>query len=256
MRIKEFLKSKFAIKLYILTLALFVSGIVCDRVILPWYINLGGVVKVPNVIGLKSDKAIELLKSINLEPIEAGKRYDKNFPEGTVIYQTPTPNMNVREGRRIYLTISSGEEYLEVPNLIGKTIKEAKILLINAGLRLGSVYYDSTAIDSPPEIIISQSIPVSSKVKPNSFVSVTLPKPQIEDKIIVPSLINVSLKEAEKIILSSNLSIGKIISVYRADLLPNTVVDQFPRPGDPVDEGTEINLWIVIELENKNLPEN
>jgi len=256
MKIIDILKSKKAIKSYILILILFISGVVCDRVILPWYINLGGVVKVPNVIGLKTEKAIELLKSVNLNPIEAGKRFDSNYPEGTVIYQTPTPNMNVREGRRVYLTISGGEEYSEVPELKGKTVKEAKMLLINNGLRLGTINYDSTTIDANPDIIIAQSIPATSKVKPNTFISITLPKPYIEGKIVVPSLINKSLNEAEKIILFSNLITGKIIYVYRSDLVPNSVVDQYPRPGDVVDEETAINLWVVEEPENKHFPEN
>jgi len=256
MKIIDILKSKKAIKSYILILVLFISGVVCDRVILPWYINLGGVVKVPNVIGLKSEKAIELLKSVNLDPIEAGKRFDNNYPEGTVIYQTPTPNMHVRDGRRVYVTISGGEEYSEVPELKGKTVKEAKILLINNGLRLGSINYDSTTIDANPDIIIGQSIPATSRVKPNTFVSITLPKPYIEGKIVVPSLTNKSLNEAEKMILSSNLSTGKIVYVYRNDLIPNSVVDQYPRPGDVVDEGTAINLWVVEEPENKHFPEN
>lgn len=256
MTITEILKSRRAIKVYIACLILFVSGIVCDRVVLPWYINIGGVVKVPNVIGMKTDKALELLRSLNLDPIESGTRFDETYPEGSVIFQTPTPNMNVREGRRVYLTISGGEEYFEVPDLIGKSIKDAKILLLSSNMRMGTVSYDSTDT-SGGETIIRQSIPKNSKVKPETYISVTLPKQPSLGNISVPSLVNRSLTEAEKILASDKLITGKIIRVYRSDLNPNTVVDQYPRAGDLVEEGKEINLWVVDEPSNKvHLPEN
>jgi eukaryotic-like serine/threonine-protein kinase len=256
MSIIEKLKSRRAIKVYVAFLILCVSGIVCDRVVLPWYINLGGVVKVPNVVGLDYNKAVELLKGVNLSPIEAGKRFDHTYPEGAVIFQSPMPNMNVREGRRIYLTISSGDEYVEVPDLIGKGVKEAKILLLNAGLRMGMISYDSTDT-SGGEQIIRQSVPRNSKVQPESFVGVTLPKPPSEGNCAVPNLINKSLTEAEKYLIQNKFAVGKIIYVYRTDLNPNTVVDQYPRAGDLVEEGKEINLWVVDEPSNKNhLPEN
>ena len=256
MSIIEILKSRKAIKVYIAFLILCISGIMCDRVILPWYINLGGVVKVPNVIGLDYNKAVDLLKSVNLNPMEAGTRFDHNYPAGSVIFQSPMPNMNVREGRRIYLTISGGDEYFEVPDLIGKTVKDAKILLLNSGLRMGMVSYDSSDT-SNSETIIRQSIPKSTKVKPETYVSITLPQPPSAGNFTVPNLINKSLTEAEKFLLQNKLTTGKIIYVYRADLNPNTVVDQYPRAGDQVEEGKEINLWVVDEPSNKNhLPEN
>lgn len=256
MNIVELLKSRKAIKLYVAFLLLCTLGIVCDRVVLPWYINLGGVVKVPNVIGLKKEKAEELLTSVNLQPIESGRRYDRNYPEGTVIFQTPNPNMNVRESRRVYLTISSGEEYFEVPDLIGKSVKDAKILLLNSGLRLGTISHD-TSDTSFSELIIKQSVPKGAKVRPGEFVGVTLPLTKSEGDIPVPLVINKSLTEAEKIFNSTKLVTGKIIYVYRSDLIPNTVVDQFPRAGELVEEGKEISLWVVEEPSNKTkLPEN
>lgn len=256
MSILEIFKSRKAIKVYIAFSILLVSGIVCDRVILPWYVNLGGVVKVPNVIGLKYEKAVELLGSVSLTPMDGGKRFDSNYPEGTVIFQTPTPNMNVREGRRIYLTISSGEEYFEVPDLIGKSIKEAKIMLLNANLRIGMISYDSTDT-SRSESIIRQSVPKGAKVKPETYVGITLPQPPSEGNLAVPNLINKSLTEAEKTIVLNKLTKGKVIFVYRNDLNPNTVVDQYPRAGDLVEEGKEISLWVVEESSNKtHIPEN
>jgi serine/threonine-protein kinase len=238
-----------AIKLYVTFILLCLSGIVCDRILLPWYTNLGGVVIVPEVVGIDKTRAFKLLRDIKLDPIEAGDRFDYNYPEGTVIFQSPLPNMSVREGRRVYLTISSGEEFFIVPDIVGKNITEAKITLLNAGLRLGNIIYDSYN-NSSPDLVIHQSIPAITKVKPGTVITVTIPKPQSEGNLVVPLLTNKSLNEAERVLAHARMTTGKIIYVYRNDLLPNTVVDQFPRAGDLVQEGKEIHLWVVEETRN------
>jgi serine/threonine-protein kinase len=246
MSVFRIFKSSGAVKLYITFILFCVSGIVCDRVLLPFYTNLGGVVIVPDVVGLDKRQAFDLLKSAKLDPIEAGTRFDYQYPEGTVTFQSPLSNMNVRKNRRIYLTISSGEEFFIVPNLIGKNINDAKIILLNAGLRLGTITYDINN-NSGLDLITRQHIAANSKAKPESAINVTVPKQQSEGNLIVPLLTNKSLNEAEKILAHAKMTIGKIIYVYRDDLIPNTVVDQFPRAGDLVEEGREIHLWVVEE---------
>jgi len=245
------LKFKFSgiTKLFFAFMLLCISTIVCDRIALPWYTNLGGVVVVPDIVGIDKAKAFQLLRNVKLDPIEAGDRFDYKYPEGTVIFQSPLPNMNVREGRRIYLTISSGEEFFIVPDLVGKSLNDAKIILLNSGLRLGTITYDSTD-RSALDLIKHQHIPVATKVKPGTMINIILPKLKSEGNLIVPLLTNKSLNEAERILAYSRMTTGKIIYVYRNDLLPNTVVDQFPRAGDLVEEGKEIHLWIVQEIKN------
>jgi eukaryotic-like serine/threonine-protein kinase len=247
-------KSRKAIKIYIICALLLVLGTVCDRAILPWYVNLGGVLKVPSVIGLKEEAAFRLLQKADLLPLEGGKRYDAQYPEGTVIFQSPLPGTNVREGRRIYLTISGGEEFGEVPDLSGRTLRDAKIALLNCNLRLGSVTYDSASV-LPNEVVVGQSQPKFKKVKPGSYIGVVLSFGVKQGQIKVPGLTNKSVTEATNILHQNNLSVGKINYVIRIDLNPNTVIDQFPRAGNLVNEGQPVELWVTKDAEI-NFPEN
>jgi eukaryotic-like serine/threonine-protein kinase len=253
--IKKSLVSRKAIKVYSGFILFLLLCVVCDRAVMPWYVNLGGVVKVPNVVGMKKEKAMAILKASNLEVIEAGKRFDKMYlDEGIIIFQSPIANLKVRENRRIYLTISAGEETVEVPDLIGKSIADAKVALITVNLRMGAKTYDSTNIQES-EIIIGQAIPKGRKVKPNSYIGITVTMTNKPGQIQVPNLKNKSLTEAEVIIPQSKLKVGKIHEVLRSDLNPNTVVDQYPLPGTSVEEGKEIELWVVREPDSP-LPEN
>jgi serine/threonine-protein kinase len=65
--------------------------------------------------------------------------FSEDIPEGSVVRTEPEAGTEVREGDEITVFVSSGEETVPVPSLIGQTRNEANITLTQAGLRLGNV---------------------------------------------------------------------------------------------------------------------
>ena len=51
--------------------------------------------------------------------------------------------------------------------------------------------------------------------------------------------------EAEKLLIGARLKVGNISFQPSFDLLPNTVVDQYPRAGEMVNGGQAVDLFIV-----------
>jgi beta-lactam-binding protein with PASTA domain len=93
--------------------------------------------------------------------------------------------------------VSSGEQKIEVPNLVGKSVREAKLILEKSGLKLGELSYDFS--DEVPEgAIISQSIPEKSKVSSGTFVSVVVSLGNAEGKVQVPNLIGLPFSKLNK----------------------------------------------------------
>src|ERR1035437_6649449 len=110
--------------------------LIMDNLILPWYVS-SPEVKVPKVIGLKEDDAVRILKEADLSPIVSDTTFDERFPKGSVIVQKPMTGDVVKKGRRVYIFISGGEPYVNVPILKGRSLKEAKLSLGRVGLKLG-----------------------------------------------------------------------------------------------------------------------
>ena len=54
-----------------------------------------------------------------------------------------------------------------------------------------------------------------------------------------------TLAEAEKLLLEAGLRVGNITYQPNFDLLPNTVVDQYPRSGEPARQGQQVDLFVV-----------
>jgi beta-lactam-binding protein with PASTA domain len=70
--------------------------------------------------------------------------FNPNFPKYSVIEQIPEAGEFVKENRKIYLTLNrSGYVFLEVPNVIGKTRRQAAPTLVSMGFKIGKIEYSS-----------------------------------------------------------------------------------------------------------------
>ncbi len=215
-----------------------------DSILMPWYVTRGGSLLVPDVTSLPFEEAKVKLDSLGLQPRQGDIRPDPQHPEGTVILQNPSPGTKVKLGRRVYLTLSGGEILVEVPSLKGRSSRDSKFALERNGLKLGSESYE-VSNDFPTNTIIEQSIPANTKVKKGTFVSVTISQGPATERILVPEVIGKTLGEAEKLLLQRRLKLGNITYQVSPDLLPNTVIEQYPRSGDFVSIGQAIDLFVV-----------
>ncbi|HET6272078.1 MAG TPA: PASTA domain-containing protein [Bacteroidota bacterium] len=232
-------------KKFLYTLAALIGGfLLLDNVILPWYVNHGDTQPVPKITDLPLELAKAKLDSAGLQPVEAETRPDPRAPQGTVVSQNPQPDAVVKQGRRIYLTISGGEALVNVPPLRGRSLRDAKFTLERNGLRLGTVGY-ATSDQYPENTIVEQSVGSGSRVVKGSAVNIVVSRGKVLQQITVPDFLGKTLTEAERLIVQQKLKLGNITYQASFDLIPNTVVDQFPRPGDQVPEEQAIDLFVV-----------
>ncbi len=218
--------------------------ILLNYVVMPLYVNHGSTLYVPRVIGLPVAQAQKILDSAGLQAVEAETRPDPVQPPGTVTAQNPFAQAVVKHGRRVYLTVSGGDVLIPVPLLRGRSSRDARFALERAGLRLGGISY--AVSDAYPEnTIVDQSVAPETRVARGSAVNIVVSRGNVVEETVVPSLIGKSATEAGKILRESGLNIGNITYQPSFDLLPNTVVDQFPRAGDPAKRGQTVDLFVV-----------
>ena len=102
-------------------------------------------IKVPDLAKLSLDLAEEKLAELDLRFVVLdSSNYNPDFPKHSVIEQLPEAGEFVKENRKIYLTLNrSGYVFLEVPNVIGKTKRQAAPTLVSMGFQIGEIEYSS-----------------------------------------------------------------------------------------------------------------
>jgi beta-lactam-binding protein with PASTA domain len=221
-----------------------------DSFIMPFYVQKGKTTTVPDVVGLSIGEAKKKLLDIGLEPKEAEYKTDKRYKIGTVVLQNPNAESKVKYGRGVYLTISGGEAHVDVPNLRGKSIREAAFNLERCGLKLGSISYEPSE-DIFPNTIIRQEIQPNTEVTSGSNINVIVSQGRSTNMRIVPNVLSKTLTETEKVLTDTGFRTGKITYQINLDLLPNTILDQYPHAGELMQMGAAIDLIVAQKTEMK-----
>lgn len=223
--------------------------VLIDRTIMPYYTRHGAEVEVPDVVEMHVTEADSLLRIHGFRLVVEREQYDWNYPEGTVVNQNPEAFALTKPGRRIYVTLSIGEKLSTMPNLVGKSARDAIFAAQSAGLSLTDDCFGYEYSNYYPEgVVMAQSIPPGTKLRRDTPLHATVSLGTLPHEFTVPNLIGQSLDRAKKIILTSGLEIGEIIFVLREDLLPNTVITQFPEPDIKTERGQLVDL-VVSALE-------
>ncbi len=124
-------------------------------------INKKDRVIVPNLLGMPLAEARTVAQQTNLQIAVEDEEYNDEYPEPqTVIRVSPAPGTPVYEGSEVRVVISLGSTRVDVPDLRGLTIAEARRQLDAVGLRLGSqVQYRSSSRYEKGQIIDSSPGP-------------------------------------------------------------------------------------------------
>lgn len=230
-------------KLLIIFLGIVALFFLFNSVLMPWYVKQSDTAVVPNVLGLNYIDAKKKLEAVGLELKQGDVRYDENKPIGEILDQNPPAGQVVKYGRRIYLTICGGEQLMEVPNLVGRSIRDAKFSLEQRNLLIGETVRKSSN-QFKEDFVISQIVQPGSKVKKQSKIDLIISDGMVLGDLKVPDVISKTLNDAKKIITDSKLRLGKITYQVNNDLPEGKVVDQYPKAGKSGNENTAVDLFV------------
>lgn len=115
----------------------------------------GREVEVPNLAGMTMSEANNLASSLGLNLNIENHFYSTVTPAGRVLSQYPAPGTKVRREWVMRITESIGPQKVSVPNVIGKTEREATVTIRRLSLDLGTVAY--IAAPGQAGIVLSQT---------------------------------------------------------------------------------------------------
>ena len=142
MRFIDFIFSKLFLKH--LLLAIVVGNVIFwgSLFFLNLYTRHGEAIPVPNLEGLSMEQALKKLQENNMQGIIADSVFLTDKPKGTIIDQNPPVNFKVKNGRKVFLTINSFfPERVQMPNMVGVSLRQAKAMLETYGLKVGKLRY-------------------------------------------------------------------------------------------------------------------
>ncbi len=211
---------------------------------------------VPNFVNMSLDEALEAADDHNLRLVIADSVYVNSRPAGSVFRQTPTAGAAVKNGRRIFIVINSLQpRMVDMPNVIGYSLRQAKTVLVAAGLHVGRLNYVS---DMATNNVLGQrykgaTITAGKAIPAESEIDLTIGKSDWSEATLVPLLAGYTLVEAKDALAESSLNAGNVqydqsVKTY-TDSLTARIFKQFPTTGENITLplGAQVNLWLTVD---------
>jgi eukaryotic-like serine/threonine-protein kinase len=203
--------------------------------------NGTGTVAIASVVGQPEEVAKQTLvdQGFAANNITTKKAASSDVDEGKVSAQDPPASTTVATTTAIVLTISSGPNAIEVPDVSGKTQTAARQAIESAGLTVGDVTTEENTSENPNRV--TRTVPAAGdQVAPNTQVKIYLSSPTVT----MPNLIDKTEKAAKAQLKKVDLNVDTA-SEPSADAAPGTVIRTSPDAGTKVERGSTVTLVLA-----------
>lgn len=216
--------------------------------------NHGEHISVPDFMGLTFKEAQAVAEETGVRVQIVDSVYAKKG-RGLVREQNPAPGSQVKEGRRVLLTMNAfGVKKVAVPNLIGYSTRQAMAELGTRGLSLGKIVYVS---DMATNNVLKQrykgrNIEPGTMIEAEASIDLVVGLNSDNSQTVIPDVSGKRSTEASREINEYYLNVrslryDKTVKTYE-DSVKAVVYKQAPEASElPVKMGTEVTLYLIVE---------
>lgn len=215
---------------------------------LPWTTNHGETITVPKLTGKTISEIESDLTARNLRYQVNDSSYVPETKPFTILAQHPVEGSNVKEHRKIYLSVSSiNPPKIKMPALIDGSLKNAEISLKGSGLLLGHV---KTVPSLYLNLVVDQTVN-GVTIKPGTYIAkgtkidLSVGDGSKGEDAEVPSLIGMNVEEAKDALQKLGLDLGDIEQDNNSNMSTGTITKQIPAKGTVLKTGDFVGIWIA-----------
>ena len=207
------------------------------------YLNVGEAT-VPPVVGMHVDEARHVLEERDLKVSVSTQPHD-TVKKDHVISQDLPANSVVKKGRVIVLVVSAGQDLVDVPDVVGFSLEEAKYTLFNQKFKVEALEEDRVYSDLEEGKVAEQEPKGKTEAPRGSTIKLHIskgPKPEMKQ---VPSLIGLTQEAARTELSSLGLALDETISqTESSEYLSGQIVQQEPTANSELAKGGKIKITI------------
>ena len=201
-------------------------------------------VEIPKVAGQTVAEAKENLKKANFEIGEEKAEASDTVEEGRVIRTDPDAGSARKEGTKVNLIISSGQQSFKIGNYIGR--KSTDVIAELKGKKVPEnliKVVEEESSETEAGLVMKQSLPEGTTYDLSKATEITLTVAKKVTSVPMPSYIGSSLEFTKNNLIQivgvkeANIEVVEV-STAPEGTIEDTVVSQSPKPGEGVDLNT------------------
>ncbi|MCL7497727.1 Stk1 family PASTA domain-containing Ser/Thr kinase [Streptomyces sp. MCA2] len=204
-----------------------------------WYINFGQFTTVPPVLDMTQAKAEKTLRDDGLG-VKVVRGFSSNVERGHVMKTDPANGKQIRGTGTVTLTISRGPEIVDVPDLSGTPVADAKRKLRDRGLVPGTVTREFNEEVAKGSVIRTDPAG-GSKRRPDTAVGLTVSRGTAID---VPGVLGSDRTDAVSTLRAAGFQVRFADQPVFSTQDKGTIARQTPVEGGKLGKGDTVTLTL------------
>ncbi|NLT39648.1 MAG: Stk1 family PASTA domain-containing Ser/Thr kinase [Clostridiales bacterium] len=205
-------------------------------------------ITVPDLVGKMLDDVINNEKYKDFEIIQGKTQESDVYVEGTILEQVPLYGALVKKGATITVTVSSGSTVISMPDLVGKSWRQAQEDLKSA--LDGSILYsiETFYMISENETegnVISTEPESGARLRNGANITVIISRGANITLVEVPDVVGMMQSQAVSALTERGLIVGTVTEVEN-DEEAGRVVFQSYAPGSEVEKGIVVDIRVSL----------
>lgn len=219
----------------------FLAILVFHFVFMPITVDHGKEIAVPDVVGLSFDDANQVLQKVELSGAVVSERVSLEWPRGTVLEQDPPPYLRTRKERGVGLVLSLGRGVVDVPDIIGESLRHAELILAREGIPVGHV--SRRPSEEPAEQVLALSPSPGSTCIRGRSVDVLISSGPEKPAYLMPDLRGGDSEETASALRRSGFLV-EVVYPMGAVAIGGPVVSHEPVRGHRIEDGDQVLLYV------------
>jgi serine/threonine-protein kinase len=231
----------FAFFAFVLAGIIFVITI--NGIIMPFYQKTGVDIRLPDLTGKTMDEAESIAHTMHFSIVQDSLVYHTIYPKNVITLQFTPPGTLIKPNRTIHVNVSKGPMPMLMPTVIGLSQREAELMVKEAGLGVRATQMIRSNRYARG-IVAGQDPPGGQEVPYDTGVVLYISNGLPETNVKMPNLIDLSLSAALDTlkVYRFDLTLVQVHYVDASEMLPETVIDQYPDPGTLTHTSNEVTL--------------
>ncbi len=213
-----------------------------------WWMLFGRYENVPELAGLDEQAAEQRLSETGLELVVAGERaYSDQAEAGQIAESSPGAGEQILPGDTVTVTLSKGPQVIDMPDVVGEPVSEARTTLEETGLA-EIEEQESVSYDEPPGTVLSSDPEPGADADRENAVTL-----EVSSGFEVPEVVGSPEDDARGTLEEAGLNVE--VNEVSSDADEGEVVGQDPEAGVTAGPGDTVTIAVSSGAEKIEIPD-
>ncbi len=197
----------------------------------------------PTLVGLSFDYAQRMTSGLGLEMKVEDKLFNSQYPPQAIVSQMPPPGTRIKIGQHVHVLVSLGPPQVVIPNLVGASMRAARITAVQRKLELGDIVAIHWPGVEPDQVVAQDPLPESAELRSpavNILVSVGEPP----TSYLCPQFVGRPIAEVRRSVEKAGFTVAGVTSALAKNGSRGTILNQSPAAGSKIGSDAEFRFQV------------